>query len=1796
MKTSAFRQTVTGRVICSWILVSFIGSAVIPSRVFAQAAFRLPDPGTMVAMSDAYVPVILKGLTVHANDPFLFDFIVDTGYSKLDVKSDALRAETEKLIKYFLASMAIPAKDQWVNLSPYEKDRMMAADLERTDLGRDMLAQDYLLKQVTASLIYPEKELGKAFWDKLYTQVKAKFGDMDIPMDMFNKVWVVADKANVFVNRGASKGAEQMTAVIVGSHLKVMLDSDYLAMQKAQGNNPLAKDDGSQELVKQAVRELVLPALEKEVNEGKNFAKLRQLFHSMVLATWYKKALKEAFLTQVYANKMKTGGVEGAWVTGKGSDVDPQAIYAKYVEAYKRGVFNYIKENIDQVSGQAVPRKYFSGGLTDMAEAHEVGPQDFSQRDALPAGQLAVFTVQNELNADKAEEVRDDATAVAELNMERPEGYPERSISNPPTYTAAPVLEKVRSRSNPTGWAHPDINTLVPAEKARFLAQLRDEIRRFAPWTKFVNNMPRNPVETGMLGRGLLGRFGPNPAEDAIVLRYNKEGRLEVLVEDRLDGGGTALPGVLLAPGEEDQFGVAATRRLFEETNVTLDLTKGVLVYEGPSSDWRDTNDAWVITRGIATLLSYEESLFLKPQAKKGAKVDSVRFVPVDALDGFYARHKMIIERAVEKVQAGQIKTAEDLRVKKFAPLNITMPQIEKAFQAFKEGKTELAKTFDVVVPKAPHGGNYIVAAGLEATLNDIRRLRFLPEHIQVLRDTRYFSEDFLEYLRTFQFQGDIDIVQDGRIVSEGIPLMRLKANEVDMELMSALLKNRLGQAANIATKTSRIVQAARGDFVSDEKITELQQKYGLSREQIKRTRDVLDFGLRRGQGEGAFLASLAAVIGGAIGTSNERAANLYNLLSMGSIAHAFIMMFDAEDEIEAFRLYARLFPKNAILLVDTYDTLEGVRKAITVAKEMEARGEKLFGIRLDSGDIADLSIKARKMLNEAGLHYVKIVASDDLDEHKITQLLEAGAQIDVFGVGTNLITGGEQATLNVDIIPSEGNRIWRSTVNGQVEKYIVTSKDRIAVATKKQQVNELLVPVWRGGKRVLGIEQPWSAHERAVNETGRLTLKQRSLTGGTALSVVSQENSLLINKATDISLTVDAQGAFVPGGGLPVAGGEEIAAPLRVSLELFDAEDRYISLDRHERGSVSWNTSYNGLPPYTLLTYDMVKDWKDGENRLAPHAKFTLAQLKEYLQAVGFQVLWPEHADARSSESKLPGYLNEKMFKFIQVKGMDPTVDSYSPFEDNLRRATSLAEIIRLNKPGTKRIFINGGLAFDYCVGFAALGAVKAGFEVILVRDATRSVGMPEGNVEAMEKMLLEKGVKIVDSTDLLVAANNTQGVYPAPVLAESFSHPPLLNVEESAALDEDKYHLTMSYAFFEGGYKDKIATFDYFFRQAPYGGDKIVLSGLRILAERLRNFKFTPGQIQHLREQNIYSEEFLQYLSEFKFTGDIITLPEGSAGFANEPLFKVSGPLIETLIIEALVLNKLNFNSLISTLANNERHSAGEVRLVEDGLTGAQGESHVEASLAAFYGGVEASTNPDAHWNYGIPLAWSNDEGRTLGAEFVTGGIKSSLGGVYKMAVIDGKARIKLGATAVKTTRPGDKEALDIVDAQGMVVDRLTALVGEKLELAEGQKAVSRYVPFAVAGDIVFAPKDPFEVQAFRAEQMDRYAGIHASRMSPGLEALQAEMIKDIRGDTGDKASVNGGIDFNSANMDMTETGVKADMTFDKAMMEQFRHGDFTGIRPVIIRVTPLPDVLPLLGMNPQGVEGTSGGPQKV
>ncbi|GEM_PF-1443190 len=346
------------RFLSAVVSFAFFFNSIFPSVSFAQAVpeffLNLPNPGVMVKPTGPFDPALLRGITIHPENPLLFDFLMDKGQT--DLPEEDFRKEALKQIKYFLASLTIPEDEVWVNLSPYEKDRMIADEFGKTEMGRDMLAQDYLLKQLTASLIYPEDQLGKTFWDRVYQKAKEQFGTTEIPINTFNKVWIVPSKATVYEN-GAN-------AFILDSHLEVMLEEDYLALENNLNQERLGTDKLSQGDVEklnsvssQIVKEVLLPEIEKEVNYGETFANLRQIYNAMILATWYKIKLKNSLLGKIYVDQNKTKGIETADPAVK------EKIYNQYLEAFQKGVYDYIKEDYDPSTEEVIARRYVSGGV-----------------------------------------------------------------------------------------------------------------------------------------------------------------------------------------------------------------------------------------------------------------------------------------------------------------------------------------------------------------------------------------------------------------------------------------------------------------------------------------------------------------------------------------------------------------------------------------------------------------------------------------------------------------------------------------------------------------------------------------------------------------------------------------------------------------------------------------------------------------------------------------------------------------------------------------------------------------------------------------------------------------------------------------------------------------------------------------------------------------------------------------------------------------------------------------------------------------------------------------------------------------------------------------------------------------------------------------------------------------------------------------------------------------------------------------------------------------------------------------
>ncbi|MCF0059755.1 nicotinate phosphoribosyltransferase [Dyadobacter sp. CY356] len=318
--------------------------------------------------------------------------------------------------------------------------------------------------------------------------------------------------------------------------------------------------------------------------------------------------------------------------------------------------------------------------------------------------------------------------------------------------------------------------------------------------------------------------------------------------------------------------------------------------------------------------------------------------------------------------------------------------QLTMAYGYWKSGKAEQEAVFNLYFRKHPFQGGFTIACGLSSVIDYLNEYRIDEEDLEYIGSLTgsdgkvLFETGFLDYLRTMEFKCSVDAIPEGTVVFPNEPLLRIQGPVLQCQLLETPLLNLLNFQSLIATKAARMRLIAHDDAL-------------------------LEFGLRRAQGpDGGMTASRAAYIGGFDATSNVLAGKLYNIPVKGTHAHSWVMSFD--NELESFETYAKYMPNNVTLLVDTYDSIQGVKNAIIVGKQLRERGYELGGIRLDSGDLAYLSIEARKLLDEAGFEKTSIVASNDLDEYIMDSLKIQGAKINVWGIGTKLVTAFDQPAL----------------------------------------------------------------------------------------------------------------------------------------------------------------------------------------------------------------------------------------------------------------------------------------------------------------------------------------------------------------------------------------------------------------------------------------------------------------------------------------------------------------------------------------------------------------------------------------------------------------------------------------------------------------------------------------------------------------------------------------------------------------------------------------------------------------
>jgi nicotinate phosphoribosyltransferase len=402
--------------------------------------------------------------------------------------------------------------------------------------------------------------------------------------------------------------------------------------------------------------------------------------------------------------------------------------------------------------------------------------------------------------------------------------------------------------------------------------------------------------------------------------------------------------------------------------------------------------------------------------------------------------------------------------------------------------------TFDLFIRRMSPNRSYFLFAGLEQTLLFLKKTRFKEKHIAFLKK-QGFKEDFLDYLRNFKFTGEVWAVPEGTIIFPNEPLIRVTAPIIEAQLIETFLLNTVNLQTTIATKASRIVNAAK-------------------------SKPIIEFGLRREHGTDAGIkVARCSYIAGCSGTSNVLAGLKYGIPVFGTMAHSFVMLF--EREIDSFRAFTKTFPDKSTLLIDTFDNIKGAENAATVAKELEKEGFRLGAVRLDSGDLVEISKRVRELLDTNGLDYVKIFASGDLDEYKIEELLKKDAKIDSFGVGTKMGTSEDRPYVDVIYKLSE-----KMDGNGKFSPIMKLSQDKITLPGRKQvfrfmdkksnflkdiiALNDekmnggqpLLIKVMEKGEIIYDLPSLEEIRKRAFDNVSRLPEKYKKLKSASRYSV----------------------------------------------------------------------------------------------------------------------------------------------------------------------------------------------------------------------------------------------------------------------------------------------------------------------------------------------------------------------------------------------------------------------------------------------------------------------------------------------------------------------------------------------------------------------------------------------------------------------------------------------------------------------------------------------------------------------
>ncbi|OGT51133.1 MAG: nicotinate phosphoribosyltransferase [Gammaproteobacteria bacterium RIFCSPHIGHO2_12_FULL_42_13] len=646
-----------------------------------------------------------------------------------------------------------------------------------------------------------------------------------------------------------------------------------------------------------------------------------------------------------------------------------------------------------------------------------------------------------------------------------------------------------------------------------------------------------------------------------------------------------------------------------------------------------------------------------------------------------------------------------------YSPFTTDFYQLTMSYGYWQLGMHETPAVFHLFCRRNPTQGNYIIACGLQNVIDLLKQFRFDAPQLDFLRKQKYpsFSKNFMKYLETLTFTGEVDAVPEGSVVFAHEPMLRVTAPLILCQLLETPLINAINFSSLVASQASRIRHRVGKD-------------------------ELFEFGLRRAQGpDGGLTASRSAYVGGFDATSNVEAGYRYGIPVVGTMSHSWVMAF--ENEQAAFEAYAKTMPENVVLLVDTYNTLQGVDHAIAAGRQLKAQGGKLKGVRLDSGNLEQLSVETRKKLDAAGFTHTKIYASGDLSEARIEALKLQHAPIEGWGVGTSLSTGYGQPSLDTVYklgaiskdndwqykLKYSDNRIKTSDPGIlQIKRYYqqghwlrdVIYHEKMGVtdtvndnATSK----DLLIPIFRNGKCI--------AQDKTLDEIRAYSLEQ----------VAAFHHSCAQDQTYFVSYD-----------------------PQLLALKSQLLSEHHVNI--HERREKS-----------ALLLIDLQNDFCEGGSLAVPESSAVVAianQLMPYFKHViatqdwhpknhsSFVSLWPEHCVQHTKGAAFHPALDQRYITKIIQKGTDPTIDSYSAFYDNAhQKKTGLGEYLRSINVDTLYVM---GLATDYCVKFSCLDAKAEGFEVFLVSEGCRGVNLHPGDVEKAEREMHNRGIQFIHAQQL--------------------------------------------------------------------------------------------------------------------------------------------------------------------------------------------------------------------------------------------------------------------------------------------------------------------------------------------------------------------------------------------------------------------------------------------------------------